>query len=137
MTPTTDPAVSSGCTCTVENRASALKIPNAALRWRPAGTADTRAAAPTDAPVQQTGGQAVQQFRARITAELKPSDAQKAQIMNWAFGDTFTTCRAEGFTGTKLTLCQQICEVPQSPLRLSALIKLYVTAYREDPPCAR
>lgn len=65
------------------------------------------------------------------------SDAQKAQIMNWAFGDTFTTCRAEGFTGTKLTLCQQICEVPQSPLRLSALIKLYVTAYREDPPCAR
>lgn len=64
------------------------------------------------------------------------SDAQKAQIMNWAF-DTFTTCRAEGFTGTKLTLCQQICEVPQSPLRLSALIKLYVAAFREDPPCAR
>lgn len=64
------------------------------------------------------------------------SGAQKAQIMNWAL-DTFTTCSAEGFTGTKLTLCQQICEVPQSSLRLTALIKLYVAAFREDPPCAR
>jgi len=66
----------------VENRASALKIPNAALRWRPAGAADARGAAPADAPAQQqqAGGQAVQQFRARIQAELKPSDAQKAQI---------------------------------------------------------
>ena len=65
----------------VENRASALKVPNAALRWRPAGAADARGAAPADAPAQQqAGGQAVQQFRARIQAELKPSDAQKAQI---------------------------------------------------------
>jgi len=65
----------------VENRASALKVPNAAQRWRPAGAADARGAAPADAPAQQqAGGQAVQQFRARIQAELKPSDAQKAQI---------------------------------------------------------
>ena len=65
----------------VENRASALKVPNAALRWRPAGATDAKGAAPADAPAQQqAGGQAVQQFRARIQAELKPSDAQKAQI---------------------------------------------------------
>jgi HlyD family secretion protein len=66
----------------VENRASALKVPNAALRWRPAGAADAKGAAPVDAPAQQqqAGGQAVQQFRARIASELKPSDAQKAQI---------------------------------------------------------
>lgn len=51
--------------------------------------------------------------------------------------DSFTTCAAEGFTGTKLTLCRQICEIPQSPSRLSALIKVYVTAFRQDPPCAR
>jgi HlyD family secretion protein len=67
----------------VENRSSALKVPNAALRWRPAGAAADAKAAPVDAPAQQqqqAGGQAVQQFRARIQSELKPSDAQKAQI---------------------------------------------------------
>jgi HlyD family secretion protein len=62
----------------VENRASALKVPNAALRWRPAGATDGKA--PSDAPAQQAGGQAIQQFRARINEELKPSDAQKARI---------------------------------------------------------
>jgi HlyD family secretion protein len=36
---------------------------------------------PADAPsTQQSGGQAVQQFRARIVEELKPSDAQKARL---------------------------------------------------------
>ncbi len=64
------------------------------------------------------------------------SDAQKAQIVNWGF-DTFTTCSAEGFTGIKLTLCRQICEVPQSPATLSALIKAYMAAFRQEPPCAR
>lgn len=49
---------------------------------------------------------------------------------------SFTTCAAEGFTGIKLTLCRQVCEVPQSPARLSALIKTYIAAYREDPPCS-
>jgi HlyD family secretion protein len=36
---------------------------------------------PADAPsTQQSGGQAVQQFRARIVEDLKPSDAQKARL---------------------------------------------------------
>lgn len=47
----------------------------------------------------------------------------------------FTTCAAEGFTGPKLTLCQQICEVPQSPARLGVWIKKWLLAYRVDPPC--
>jgi hypothetical protein len=54
-----------------------------------------------------------------------------------SLGDPFVSCRAEGFTGPKLTLCQQICEIPQTPSRLSALIRVYVAAYREDPPCGR
>lgn len=54
-----------------------------------------------------------------------------------SLGDPFVSCRAEGFTSTKLTLCQQICEIPQSPARLAALIKVYIAAYREEPPCAR
>ncbi|MES2859306.1 MAG: hypothetical protein V4704_09035 [Pseudomonadota bacterium] len=49
---------------------------------------------------------------------------------------SFTSCADEGFTGIKLTLCRQICEVPQSSARLSALIRAYFTAYRENPPCA-
>lgn len=51
--------------------------------------------------------------------------------------NTFTTCAAEGFSGPKLTLCRQICELPQSPSTLSSLIKVYVAAFRQDPPCAR
>ncbi|HEU4440662.1 MAG TPA: HlyD family efflux transporter periplasmic adaptor subunit, partial [Burkholderiales bacterium] len=74
------PGMTANVRIAVENRSSALKVPNAALRWRPAGAADTKTAAPVDAPAQQAGGQAVQQFRARIQSELKPSEAQRAQI---------------------------------------------------------
>src|SRR2546426_609861 len=70
------PGMTANVRVVVENRASALKVPNAALRWRPAGAADAKA--PADAPPQQAGGQAVQQFRARIVEELKPSESQKA-----------------------------------------------------------
>lgn len=59
-----------------------------------------------------------------------------ANLLNWGL-DTFTTCAAEGFTGIKLTLCRQICELPQSPATLAALIKTYMAAFRQEPPCAR
>jgi HlyD family secretion protein len=73
------PGMTANVRVAVETRASALKVPNAALRFRPAGTA-LEAKAPSDAPAQQAGGQAVQEFRNRLQAELKPSDAQKAQL---------------------------------------------------------
>jgi HlyD family secretion protein len=73
------PGMTANVRIVVENRASALKVPNAALRWRPAGASDSKA--PADAPPpQQAGGQAVQQFRARIAEELKPTEAQQAQL---------------------------------------------------------
>ena len=72
------PGMTANVRIVVEDRASALKVPNAALRWRPAGAADTKT--PADAPAQQAGGQAMQQFRARIVEELKPSEAQKARL---------------------------------------------------------
>jgi HlyD family secretion protein len=72
------PGMTANVRIIIENRASALKVPNAALRWRPPGAADIKA--PADAPPQQAGGQASQQFRARIVEELKPSDAQKARL---------------------------------------------------------
>ena len=73
------PGMTANVRIAVENRASALKVPNAALRWRPVGSAPENPKI-ADAPAQQAGGQAVQQFRARIASELKPSDAQRAQI---------------------------------------------------------
>ena len=72
------PGMTANVRIAVENRASALKVPNAALRFRPAGTVDVKA--PADAPPQQQGGQAAQEFRNRIQQELKPSDAQRAQL---------------------------------------------------------
>ena len=81
------PGMTANVRISVENRANALKVPNAALRWRPSGaTSDARA--PTDAPPQQAGGQAVQEFRARMMQELKPTDAQRAQ-----FEDIFSQSR--------------------------------------------
>jgi HlyD family secretion protein len=75
------PGMTANVRIVVENRASALKVPNAALRWRPAGASDPKSPGPADAPPpQQAGGQAVQQFRARIVEELKPSEAQKARL---------------------------------------------------------
>jgi HlyD family secretion protein len=72
------PGMTANVRVAVENRASALKVPNAALRWRPAGAVDVKA--PNDAPAPQAGGQGVQEFRNRLVQELKPSDAQKAQL---------------------------------------------------------
>src|SRR5687768_16449315 len=73
------PGMTANVRISVENRANVLKVPNAALRFRPAGGADVKAA-PADAPVQQAGGAAVQEFRTRIVQELKPSDAQRVQL---------------------------------------------------------
>src|SRR3990170_3410513 len=71
------PGMTANVRIVVESRASALKVPNAALRWRPGGAAEPTKA---DGPVQQTGGQAVQEFRNRIVQELKLTDAQRVQL---------------------------------------------------------
>lgn len=63
------------------------------------------------------------------------SAQQQQNVVNWAL-DPFTTCAAEGFAGGKLSLCRQICEIPQTPTALSGLIRMYRAAFRENPPCA-
>ncbi len=78
---------------------------------------------------------------------LRMAVAAQSQITDPANGNNqavatvevapFTTCSAEGFTGSKLTLCRQVCEIPQTPARLASLIKLYTTTYRNQPPCIR
>jgi len=73
------PGMTANVRIAVDNRASALKVPNAALRFRPAGAMDARA--PADAPsAQQPGGQGAQELRNRIQQELNPSEAQRAQL---------------------------------------------------------
>lgn len=71
------PGMTANVRIVVDERASALRVPNAALRWRPAG-AEPRA--PADAPPQRAGGPAMQEFRARLVEELKPTEAQRARL---------------------------------------------------------
>jgi HlyD family secretion protein len=73
------PGMTANVRVQVDSRASALKVPNAALRWRPPGTAES--AAP-DAPPSGKGSAGAQaaQFRERLIKEIRPSDAQKSQL---------------------------------------------------------
>ena len=73
------PGMTANVRVVVDRRDNALKIANAALRFRPAGTAEAKQA-PDAAPVQQAGGAAVQQFRQRLLEELKPDDSQKTKL---------------------------------------------------------
>jgi HlyD family secretion protein len=73
------PGMTANVRIAVDSRDNALKVPNAALRWRPPGSSPENPKN-GDAPAQQAGGAAVQQFRARIQSDLKPSDAQRMQI---------------------------------------------------------
>jgi HlyD family secretion protein len=72
------PGMTANVRIVVEHRDSALKVPNAALRFRPAGAAEQKPAA--EAAPQRAGAQALQQFRQRLTEELKPDAAQQAQL---------------------------------------------------------
>jgi HlyD family secretion protein len=71
------PGMTANVRVQVESRASALKVPNAALRWRPPGAAEPP---PQEAPAAAAKGGGGTQFRERLVKELKPSDAQKAQL---------------------------------------------------------
>jgi HlyD family secretion protein len=78
------PGMTANVRIAVDSRASALKVPNAALRWRPAG-GDSKGGPADGSPGAQSGGgqgggQAMQQFRTRLVEELKPSETQRAQL---------------------------------------------------------
>jgi HlyD family secretion protein len=73
------PGMTANVRIVVDQRDSVLKVPNAALRFRPAGAADVKPAADaTAAPAAR--GQALQQFRDRLVAEVKPDAAQQARL---------------------------------------------------------
>ncbi|HWS77624.1 MAG TPA: hypothetical protein VN205_04525 [Thermomonas sp.] len=47
----------------------------------------------------------------------------------------FVSCAAEGYTGTKLTWCRNICEIEQTPATLRMWIRRWIDRYHTDPPC--
>jgi len=72
------PGMTANVRVVVDSRDNVLKVANASLRFRPAGAAESKAAA--DAQPAQAGGGAAQQFRQRVFEELKPDDSQKAKL---------------------------------------------------------
>ena len=70
------PGMTANVRVVVDSRDQALKVANAALRFRPAGAADAKPAAA--APAGAAG--AAQQFRERVFAELKPDASQRAKL---------------------------------------------------------
>ena len=47
-----------------------------------------------------------------------------------------TTCASEGYTGTKLTWCKNICEMGYTGATLNMWIRRWVDRYRQLPYCA-
>ena len=59
--------------------------------------------------------------------------------LGWALGTTgepATTCASEGYTGTKLLWCQNICEKGYTGATLSAWLHRWTSRYRDLPYCA-
>ena len=72
------PGMTANVRVAVDSRDNVLKVANAALRFRPAGAAESKPAA--QAQPAQAGGNAAQQFRQRVFDELKPDESQKAKL---------------------------------------------------------
>jgi HlyD family secretion protein len=73
------PGMTANVRVVVDSRDNVLRVANAALRFRPAGSA-AESSGTSGAAAQAGGGGAAQQFRQRVFAELKPDDAQKAKL---------------------------------------------------------
>ena len=78
------PGMTANVRITTDQRDSVLKLPNAALRFRPAGFSETPAAeggaAPAPAPASGAGGNAGQQLRQRLVAALSLDADQQAKL---------------------------------------------------------
>lgn len=85
------PGMTANVRIVVDTRENVLKIPNAALRYRPPGVADTRQAA--EPPAKGGGGQQAGQARERLTKELNLSAEQQAKVET-IFNETRDKIRA-------------------------------------------
>ena len=63
-----------------------------------------------------------------------------SNVVEWMLGGgggTPTTCASEGYTGTKLTWCKNICESELSQAALDTWIHRWLNRYRDLPYCAQ
>ena len=54
---------------------------------------------------------------------------------NCASGSPILTCASEGYTGTKLTWCRNICEMGYTGATLKMWIRRWVDRYHDEPYC--
>lgn len=66
---------------------------------------------------------------------VAPNDLTQAEMRDIGWF-RFTTCAVEGFAGSQLSMCQNVCKVGLSASQYAALALIYRAAYRTDPPCA-
>ncbi len=74
------PGMTANVRIVVDQREQVLKVPNAALRFRPTGASEPPPGAAPAAPAAPRGAQALEQYRQRLVAELKPDAAQLERI---------------------------------------------------------
>ena len=81
------------------------------------------------------------QFPAFLAAGVEPRPSYRNLLTNmlgWAMGAASkTTCASEGYTGTKLTWCKNICESELSQAALDTWIHRWLNRYRDLPYCAQ
>jgi hypothetical protein len=70
-----------------------------------------------------------------VTAASLPAGGSMLATLPVSAVGGFTTCADEGYTGTKLTWCRNICEIEQTPANLKVWIRRWVDRYHTDPPC--
>jgi HlyD family secretion protein len=74
------PGMTANARIVTDTRNDVLKVPNAALRWRPAGVAAAKDEAPAQAPGNGGGRGNAQAQRQRLIEELKLDGAQAARL---------------------------------------------------------
>ncbi len=74
------PGMTANVKLVVAQKPSVLKVPNAALRFRPAGVEATASAAPTGGGAASGGPPAIEQVRDRLVKELKLTEDQQKKL---------------------------------------------------------
>ncbi|HSD17265.1 MAG TPA: hypothetical protein VLC71_08425 [Thermomonas sp.] len=120
--------------------------PNAGGVWNVVATTDSGATSPT-IPVSSgpdgsangyafyaTAGETIQSITISVTNAPFPGMALGEFGIN---GGVPKTCASEGYTGTKLTWCQNICEKGYTGATLNTWIHRWINRYRDLPYCAQ
>lgn len=72
-----------------------------------------------------------------LVAGCSPTPAEASPAMIVEVQAAPTTCANDGYTGTKLTWCQNICEKDYSGTQLKTWIRRWMGRYHDLPYCLR